>query len=44
MSKVSYSVAEVQAMTPSDFRRVVRQNQWPEYTDDCCREPGYYPF
>jgi len=39
MSKMSYSIAEVQAMTPPDFRRVVRQNQWLEYTDDCCR--GY---
>lgn len=39
MSKVSYSKAEVQAMAPADFRRIVRQNQWPEKTRDCCR--GY---
>ncbi len=43
MSKVSYSTAELQAMTPADFRLAVRQNQWPEMTPGmtggCCR--GY---
>jgi len=39
MSKVSYNIAEPETMTPTDFRQLVRQNQWQEITRNCCR--GY---
>lgn len=39
MGKVPYSTGEVLEMRPGDFRQIVRQNQWPEPTMDCCR--GY---
>ena len=39
MTKGSYGIPEVETMTPTDFRQIVRQNQWSDMTIKCCR--GY---